>query len=162
MTEKPIRVLLVDDEAELVSHLAKRLKARGLSAASATSGDEAVELASEEAFDVAVIDLKMPGLDGVETLQKLKELQPMMNAIMLTGHGSFEAAHESGRHDAYRFLTKPHEFDSLLAVIQEAAEAKRAAQQEAYQQELGDLVGSSHSPREIMSETERLRRKYDI
>lgn len=162
MVDKPVRVLLVDDEVELVSHLQKRLKARGLAVATATSGDEAIEVADAETFDVAVVDLKMPGLDGLETLARLKELQPMMYAIMLTGHGSFEAAHESGKHDAYRFLTKPHDFDALLAVIEEAAETKRKAQQEGYQRELAELVGSSHSPREIMAETERLRKKYDI
>ncbi|MBL7204197.1 MAG: response regulator, partial [Desulfobacteraceae bacterium] len=82
-----MRVLLIDDEETLIEYLSKRLLREGFTVKATFSGEEAVEVATNEDFDVAVVDLKMPGIDGVETQQKLKKIQPFLQSIVLTGHG---------------------------------------------------------------------------
>ena len=95
MSEKQtIRVLLVDDEETLIEYLSKRLLKQGFTVKAAFSGEEAVTVAKGQQFDVAVVDLKMPGMDGVETQRKLKDIQPFLQCIVLTGHGSIESALE--------------------------------------------------------------------
>lgn len=161
MTDKPIRVLLVDDEKDLVEHLCKRLKRRGLAAAGVFSGEDACRLVDEQPFDVVVLDLKMPGMSGLEVLERIKEVQPYLQVLMLTGHGDIEAALASGRLDALRFLPKPYDFEHLVEQIQEAYAEKRRLQREACQEELNELATTMASPREILTETERIRKKYE-
>jgi len=130
MNEKPdIRVLLIDDEETLVEYLSKRLLREGLTVKTTFSGEEAVEVAVNEDFDVAVVDLKMPGIDGVETQQKLKKIQPFLQSIVLTGHGAIDTALESGRQNAFKYLLKPIEYDNLVETIREAYEKKVELQQ---------------------------------
>ena len=130
MNEKPdIRVLLIDDEETLVEYLSKRLLREGFTVKATFSGEEAVEVATNEDFDVAVVDLKMPGIDGVETQQKLKKIQPFLQSIVLTGHGAIDTALESGRQDAFKYLLKPIEYDNLVETIREAYEKKVELQQ---------------------------------
>jgi DNA-binding NtrC family response regulator len=88
------------------------------------SGEEAVEVANNEDFDVAVVDLKMPGMDGVETQKRLKKVQPFLQSIVLTGHGTIDTALESGKEDAFKYLLKPIEYDNLVETINEAYEHK--------------------------------------
>lgn len=126
-----------------------------------TSGPRAIELANRQNFDVAVLDLKMPEMDGIEVLRKLHEIQPFLQAILLTGHGSIDAALESGRHNAFRFLVKPHEMEKLLDTIKEAYEHRRSALKEAFMEELTELNSAVSSPRELVKTTERLRSKYE-
>ena len=156
-----IRVLLVDDEADLIEYMAKRLSKKGLAVEAVTSGPEAIALAGKQIFDVAVLDLKMPEMDGIEVLRNLHEAQPFLQAIMLTGHGSIESALESGRHNAFRFLVKPHEIEKLLQVIQEAQENRRKALKEAFMEELTELNSAVSSPMELIKTTDRLRSKYE-
>ena len=95
MKDKPnIRVLLIDDEETLLEYLSKRLLKKGFTVKVAVSGEEALGAAKEEQFDVAVVDLKMPGIDGVETQKRLREIQPFLQCIVLTGHGSIDSALE--------------------------------------------------------------------
>ena len=119
-----IRVLLIDDEETLVEYLSKRLLREGFIVKATFSGEEAVEVAANENFDVAVVDLKMPGIDGIETQQKLKEIQPFLQCIMLTGHGAIDTALESGRQDAFKYLLKPTEYATLVETIRAAYEKK--------------------------------------
>jgi DNA-binding NtrC family response regulator len=161
MKDKAIRVLLVDDEAELVSSLRKRLLRRGFTVVGTLSGREALSEAEHRRFDVAVVDLKMPGMDGLEVLERLKALQPAIRAIVLTGHGSVEAAHQSGRLDAASFLIKPADFDELVERIQKASEEKRKTQRETFDRELQEIISSYRSPHEIMEATAHLRDKYE-
>ena len=98
-TERTINVLMVDGEEDLLTLMARRLSKRGMDVATATSGVEALELASRRRFDVAVVDLKMPGMDGVEVMQRLREVQPFIQTIMFTGHGTTESALEAGKLD---------------------------------------------------------------
>ena len=116
----PPLVLLVDDEEEFTTVMAKRLARRGLRVDTAFSGREAVRLARAAEFDLAVVDLKMEGMDGLETLKTLKMLLPRIKVIMLTGHGSAEKASQGMALGAYDYLTKPCDISLLLDCIQRA------------------------------------------
>ena len=118
------RVLLVDDEKEFVRALAKRLGARGLNVEIAGDGESAVEKVKTSDFDVIVLDLAMPGIDGLETLKRLREVNPDLQIVLLTGHGSIRSGVEAMKEGAVDFLEKPAEFSELLTKIQEAS-AKR-------------------------------------
>ena len=161
-SETPIRVLLIDDEQDLLDYISKRLRLEGLRVSTATSGARAVELAGEQDFDVAVVDLKMPGMDGIETQHELKRLQPFLQTIVLTGHGSIDAALESGREHAFRFLAKPSEHGELIEAIRAAAENKRDKQHAAFHAELAEVTAGGAGSREIMDAVAALRRKYGM
>jgi DNA-binding NtrC family response regulator len=118
-------VLLVDDEAEFRELLEKRLRKRNLTLFSAGSGEEALALVAREAVDVVVLDVRMPGMDGRETLREIKRLKPAVEVIMLTGHASMEVALEGMELGAFDYLLKPVSFDELLFKLQDAAEKKR-------------------------------------
>lgn len=115
-----IKLLLVDDEQAFINVLGKRLARRGVDATLATSGAEAIQKLRRNDFDVAVVDLKMEGMDGIELLGVFKKMLPAMPVIILTGHGSERAAREGVRHGAYDYLVKPCELARLLEKINEA------------------------------------------
>ena len=162
MTDRGMRLLLVDDEKDLVTYLAKRFAREGFQVSSFTSGLEAIESARTQIFDMAVVDLKMPEMSGVEVQRHLKELQPFVQVVVLTGHGSFGTALESGRSQAFRYLHKPYEFSGLLAILHEAHDAKRRAQRAQYQKELEETVeGSGISSPAILSQINELKEKYE-
>jgi DNA-binding NtrC family response regulator len=117
-----IGVLLVDDEIAYVNVLFNRLSKRGFDVGKASSGSEAFQILRQRSFDVAVLDLKMADMDGIEVLKILKKMAPEMVVIMLTGHGSAKAAHDGIRHGAYDYLTKPCELDELIRKIVDAYE----------------------------------------
>jgi len=123
--EGSFTVLLVDDEAEFRDLLEKRLRKRNLGLLSAGSGEEALELVAREPVDVVVLDVRMPGMDGRETLREIKRLKPEVEVIMLTGHASVEVALEGMELGAFDYLLKPVAFDELLFKLQDAAEKKR-------------------------------------
>lgn len=116
-----MNVLLVDDEAELVSTLAERLNLRGINACWATSCEEALRCLETHAFDIAVLDVKMPKVDGLELKKRLQEKCPAMKFIFVTGHGSardFESGASEVGLDYY--LVKPLNIDTLIAKLNEA------------------------------------------
>uniref|UniRef100_I2Q0Y2 Response regulator with CheY-like receiver, AAA-type ATPase, and DNA-binding domains n=1 Tax=Desulfovibrio sp. U5L TaxID=596152 RepID=I2Q0Y2_9BACT len=114
-------VLLVDDEAGLTAILAKRLSARGLAVKTAASGEEGLAVLRDAPdVGVAVLDINMPGLDGLETLREMKALRPDVEALLLTGYPSVEGALEGMRLGAYEFLTKPCDMEELHARVLEA------------------------------------------
>ena len=116
----PIRVLLIDDEVGYVNVLSNRLKKRNFQIGKASSGSEAFQLLRQDDFDVAVLDLKMEDMDGIEVLKILKKMAPELVVIMLTGHGSAEAAHQGIQLGAFDYLTKPCELEELIEKIHEA------------------------------------------
>ncbi|MFZ5564223.1 MAG: response regulator [Thermodesulfobacteriota bacterium] len=116
----PIHVLLIDDEVGYVNVLANRMTKRGLVVEKATSGAEAIQTVRRRDFDVAILDLKMEDMDGIEVLRVLKQMDPRMAVIMLTGHGSQTAAREGIRQGAFDYLLKPCDLDDLLEKIREA------------------------------------------
>ncbi|HBE95289.1 MAG TPA: response regulator [Desulfovibrio sp.] len=123
--ESPIRVLLVDDEVSFVTVLAKRLSLRGLDTQAATSGPQAIQNLRGRDFDVAVLDLKMDRMDGMEVLRIFRQMLPSMRVIMLTGHGGETEARQAIMAGAFDYIIKPCEFEDLLAKIEKAAEAAR-------------------------------------
>jgi len=119
-------ILLVDDEAAFVTTMTKRLTKRNLDVLSALSGDEALEqLKKSYATDVVILDVKMPGMDGIETLKAIKKDYPLVEVIMLTGHATIESAIEGMKLGAFDYLMKPCDLEDLLAKVQEAAAKKR-------------------------------------
>jgi DNA-binding NtrC family response regulator len=121
----PIRVLLVDDEVEFCDALAKVLRRRRLVVEVAASGEQALSRLGAEACEVVVLDLKMPGLDGVETLRQIRARWPAIAVILLTGHGTVEAGIEALGEQAFDFLLKPVVAEKLVEVIEAAAQARR-------------------------------------
>jgi len=120
-----ISLLLVDDEQAYVNILARRLERKGFQVKVANNGTQAIQLARIEDFDVAVLDLKMDDMDGIEVLKIFKKMVPDMTVIMLTGHGSEQAARDGIKFGAFDYLTKPCDFEDLLQKIWEAYEAKK-------------------------------------
>ena len=116
-----MKVLLVDDEEELVTALAERLSYRGIEADWSTTGSRALELAEAQEYDVAVLDVKMPNLSGIELKKKLEETRPGMRYIFLTGHGS-EEDFSAGSVEASRYLVKPLDIESLVEAMREAVQ----------------------------------------
>jgi DNA-binding response OmpR family regulator len=116
-----IRLLLVDDEAGFTAVLTKRLKRRGIEVTTAATGAQGIQALRQDQFDVAVLDLKMEDMDGIEVLKIFKLMDPGMPVIMLTGHGSEKSASEGLQQGAYDYLTKPYEFSELLEKIRQAA-----------------------------------------
>jgi len=119
--QKEIRVLLVDDEIGFTDILAKRLGRRGMTVTPAYSGTDAIQCIRKNDFDVAVLDLKMEDMDGIEVLKVFKKAYPEMAVIMLTGHGSEQAARDGIELGAFDYLTKPCELEDLVEKICEAA-----------------------------------------
>jgi len=114
------KVLLVDDEEEFISTLSQRLETRDLNVTTASSGQEAVELTDQQDFDAILLDITMPGMDGIETLKRIKEKHPEAEIIMLTGHGSIASTVEAMKSGAEDYLEKPVDMSELLAKIKEA------------------------------------------
>ena len=118
------RVLLVDDETIFTKNMAKLLKFRGYEVAAVNSGDAAIRELEQSHFDVIVLDLKMPGMDGISTLKEIMKLGLFTETLILTGHGSIDTALEAMKLGAYDYLTKPCEIDELVAKIEAAWEKK--------------------------------------
>ena len=115
-----IKILLIDDEVAYVNVLSNRLTKRNFYVAKAFSGTEAIRILRKQDFDIAVLDLKMEDMDGIEVLKILKKMDPQIAVIMLTGHGSAEAARAGIEQGAFDYLTKPCELDALIAKIHDA------------------------------------------
>lgn len=121
---KGSKILLVDDEVVFTDNMSKLLTNRGYRVTAVNSGDNAVRALEEEDFDVVVLDLKMPGMDGITTLREIKKLDLFTQTLILTGHGSIDTALEAIRIGAYDYLTKPCEIDELMEKIEGARETK--------------------------------------
>ncbi len=119
-----LKVMLVDDEIEFVETLLKRLKKRGLDVTSAGSGEEALSSLEGNQADVVVLDVKMPGMDGVDVLREIKSRYPLVEVIMLTGHANVEVAIQGMELGAFDYLMKPMDIDELLYKIQDAHQKK--------------------------------------
>jgi len=122
--QAPLRLLLVDDEKGFVEVLAKRLAKRNIHTTQAFSGTDGIRLLRRSDFDVALLDLKLEDMDGIEILKIFKKMDPGMPVIMLTGHGSKKASIEGMRYGAFDYLTKPHELSELVEKINEAVHRK--------------------------------------
>ena len=129
MTRIPTKVLIVDDEKDFVEMFSLRLEEVGEKVTRAYSGQECLEILEENAIDVVILDIKMPGMDGIETLRKINKKFPLVEVIMLTGHGTVETAVEGMKLGASDYLLKPADFDDLTAKL-EIARKRKDEQQE--------------------------------
>lgn len=119
-------VLLVDDEIPFLETMEKRLIKRGLTVFTATSGEAALEkLQEHEDIEVVILDVKMPGMDGIQTLSKIKGKHPLMEVIMLTGHATVESGIEGMKQGAFDYLMKPCDMELLLEKVKQAATRKQ-------------------------------------
>jgi len=160
--QQHIRVLLVDDEENLLEYLSKRLLKQGFTVQAAFSGEQALEMATQAHYDVAVVDLKMPGIDGVETQKRLREIQPFLQCIVLTGHGSIESALESGHEDAFEYLLKPVDYEALVSTITDGHRKKQELQSARFREEVEKLHVRGLGPRGIRKEIDKLEKIYEM
>lgn len=117
-----LSVMIVDDEEDFLETLVKRLEKRDLKVIGAKSGEEALELLQESPVDVVVLDVKMPGMDGIEALKEIKRRHPLVEVVLLTGHASTEVAIKGMELGAFDYLMKPIGMDELLYKVQDAYE----------------------------------------
>ena len=120
-----LQILLVDDEKVFVENIAKLLEKREYQATAVYNGEDAINSLKQKNFDVMVLDLKMPGLDGIATMKEIKNLGASPEVLMLTGHGSVDTALEAVKLGAYDYLAKPCEPEELIEKIEEIASKKR-------------------------------------
>jgi len=135
-----MKILLVDDEKDFVASLAQRLQLRGLDVKTAFSGEEALDRIQQEAFDVVILDVVMPGKDGIETLKEIKEIGPLLQVIMLTGHATVETAIEGMKLGAYDYLMKPTETEVLVEKISNAHALKKEHQERIRKAEINHII----------------------
>ena len=120
MAKDKINLLIVDDEEAFLESMKKRLEVRGFHVTCVNRGDKAIEAARQRPVDIALVDLKMPGISGEKTLEALKKEHEWMEVVILTGHGSIDSAVECTRSGAYSYLQKPCELEYLLEVLKDA------------------------------------------
>ncbi len=156
MTSRRIHVLLVDDEQDFRDTVRERLEMEGHRVVSLGEPAPAIEAAREKRFDVAILDIRMPEMDGVTLMARLRELQPGVEVVMVTGHGTIEMAVDAMRKGAYHFLTKPLKLSELLVTLGGAyeksvlrREAALRKQEAKHRQPHGDIVGTSSAMREV-------------
>jgi DNA-binding NtrC family response regulator len=137
MSEK---VLLVDDEEEFVETLAERMRDRGMDVSTSNSGTNALHLVDDEDFDVVVLDLKMPGIDGLEALRKIKRRRPDIQVVLLTGHATVEKGVEAIKEGALEFLEKPVDLASLTDAIHKARATKMVLVEKDTEERIRDIL----------------------
>ncbi len=143
---EPMTVLFVDDEPDFLQTLLKRMRKRDVNAAGVGSGEEALVHLAQFPADVVVLDVRMPGMGGIETLRAIKKKTPLTEVVMLTGHASLEVAREGMENGAFDYLMKPVDIDDLLYKIQDAFHKKTI--QEAKIKTLNMMLKSESSPTE--------------
>lgn len=140
METKKINLLIVDDEEQFLTSISKSLEMRDFNVTAVDRGEKALEAARQHPIDIALVDLKMPGLDGEETLQKLKEEHPWMEVIILTGHGTIDSAAECTRKGAYSYLQKPCGLEQIHASLIEAYKKKVMNKAKMNAKKMNDLL----------------------
>jgi len=153
-----IKLLIVDDEIKFLDSIAQRLELRGFDVTKASSGVAAVDAARSGKFDLALLDLKMPGMDGIQVLEKLKKDHKFLEVIILTGHGSLDSAVECTKLGAFGYLPKPYELDNLLDILKQAYESrlkKKFERDQARMDKIAEIALGS-SPLGILRELAKL------
>ena len=121
-----INLLLVDDEQSFVETIAQRLRRKGFSVTTALNAQNALnQINADDSLEVVILDVKMPGMDGIETIQMIKKTRPLVEIIMLTGHATVNSAIEAIKLGAFDYLMKPCDLDELISKVNEAAGRKR-------------------------------------
>ena len=135
-----INVLLVDDEKNFVEYLAERLQLRDFNVITAFSGDEAINLVKENDFDVIVLDVQMPGKNGVETLKEIKKIEQLSQVIMLTGHATVKTAIQGMKNGAFDYLMKPTDTEDLIEMMNKAYELVAEQKDKIRQAEINNIL----------------------
>jgi DNA-binding NtrC family response regulator len=146
-----MRIMLVDDEERFLSTTKKLLSKKGIDLLTALSGGEALEMLNSHSIHVVILDVKMPGMDGMATLREIKRQHPLTEVIMLTGHATVESAVEGLKSGATDYLMKPADIDELLEKAEEAFEKRKRLEEKI---RVAQTRLSMKSPREILRETE--------
>ena len=134
-------VLLVDDEIEFVETFSERLVMRNLEISKAFSGEEALQVLDENKnIEVVILDVKMPGMDGIETLTEIKKKYPLVEVIMLSGHADVESAIDGMKQGAFDYLMKPCDIDQMIAKVTEAAAKKRQHEEKIIQARIKEIT----------------------
>jgi len=123
-TMEKLKVLIVDDELDFLETIVKRLQVRDIEASGVDSGPKALELLNKQDFDVVILDVKMPGMDGIEALVEMKKKKPQMPVVMLTGHATVQSGIQGLKLGAFAYVMKPVALDELLEKIHKAHERK--------------------------------------
>lgn len=131
MSEEIAKILIVDDEANMLEHLSDALNEEGYQVKTAEDGQEALEQVKIFNFDIAIIDIRIPGISGLEVLRYIKKSELETMTIMMTGHASLETAVEALREGAYDYLTKPFPMEKLLSVLKRGVREQRLARENA-------------------------------
>ncbi|MGA2937356.1 MAG: response regulator [Syntrophobacteraceae bacterium] len=118
------KLLIIDDEPDFLETIVKRLLKRQIDATGVDSGKEALRVLQEQSFDVVILDVRMPGMDGIETLKEIKKRSPLTEVIMLTGHGSIKSGIKGMELGAFDYVIKPADFEELFEKVNQAAERK--------------------------------------
>ena len=143
MTEEiEANILLVDDEEAFLKVLSQRLESRGMKVDTSTTGEAAIEKAKAKGFDAIVLDLAMPGVDGMETLKRIKNDNPDLQIIMLTGHASVDKSVEAIKEGAVDFMEKPVDLKKLLAKIEEAKNQRVLIVEKQHEEKIKDILKS--------------------
>jgi len=135
-----IKVLLVDDEEQFVDVLAQRLETRGFLVSTAFNGDDAIAFIEEHDADVVILDVLMPGRNGIDTLREIRRIRPITEVIMLTGHGTVETAIQGMKLGAYDYLMKPTDTTELVEKITKAQQRKKEQEDRIRQAEVERLI----------------------
>jgi DNA-binding NtrC family response regulator len=134
-------VLIVDDEVDFVETFSERLVMRNLEISKAFSGEEALQMLEENKnVEVVILDVKMPGMDGIETLAEIKKKFPLVEVIMLSGHSTVESAIEGMKQGAFDYLMKPCDIDQLMPKVTEAAAKKRQHEEKIIQARIKEIT----------------------
>lgn len=152
MADSKINLLIVDDEEQFLESITKSLQVRDFNVIAVNRGEKAIEAARKNPIDVALVDLKMPGINGEETLKALKAEHRWMEVIILTGHGTIDSAVECTKSGAYSYLQKPCSLDELMESLKDAYKKKVMNRKKIEQKKMDELlkISLSGSPREIM------------
>lgn len=148
----------VDEEEKFLESIAKRLEMRDFDVRTATRGAQAIEIAREEKFDLALLDLKMPGMDGKQVLEVLKQEHKHIEVIILTGHGSVDSAVDCTRLGAFGYLPKPYELEKLLDTLQRAYQVRMEKKFQVDQERMDKIakLATGHSPLSILRELKKM------
>ena len=152
MEKEKINLLIVDDEEQFLESISKSLELRDFNVISVNRGEKAIEAAKNNPIDIALVDLKMPGISGEETLKLLKQEHKWMEVVILTGHGGVDSAVECTKSGAYSYLQKPCELNQLLEALQDAYKKKVMNRKQIEEKKMNELLSISISsrPREIL------------
>ncbi len=136
------RVLIVDDEEEFVQALSERLTIRDYDVTTSLAGEDAIEKLGHYNFDVVILDVRMPGMDGIDVLREIKRIKPLTEVIMLTGHATVESAIEGMKLGAFDYLLKPCENEDLISKINRAHSKKTEHEERIREARVREFISS--------------------